>query len=237
MAVLSEDGKHYIVNGTKKWITNGTMADYATMAVRTGPEGSGAAGLSLLVVPLKDHPGVSRRRLKVTGGIAAGTSFIELDDAKVPRENLIGKEGLGMKYVMNNFNHERMFISVGVTRQARVTLSAAFAYCLKREAFGKVRSWFTRQPILGSSFPVATDMSSLAALDGPARCAPSSRQMRRSPRGAVGLGRAVRLSTDADDKGAERQGAGRTDRTLQSQCWHRVGRMCKMFRLGLYPNP
>jgi acyl-CoA dehydrogenase len=55
----------------------------------------------------------------------------------VPRENLIGKEGEGMKYVMNNFNHERMFISVGITRQARVALSSAFEYCLKREAFGK----------------------------------------------------------------------------------------------------
>lgn len=116
------------------------MADYATMAVRTGAEGSGATGISVLVVPLKGHPGVTTRRLKVMGQVSAGTSFIELDDAKVPRENLIGKEGYGMKYIMNNFNHERMFISIGVTRQARVALSAAFAYCLKREAFGKVTS-------------------------------------------------------------------------------------------------
>ena len=114
------------------------MADMATMAVRTGPEGSGAAGISLVVVPLKDYPGVSRRRLKVAGQITAGTSYIELDNVKVPRENLVGKEGLGMKYVMNNFNHERMFISIGVTRQSRVALSSAFAYCMKREAFGKV---------------------------------------------------------------------------------------------------
>lgn len=138
-AELSSCGKFYVVNGSKKWITNGTMADVATMAVRTGGENSGAQGISILVVPLKDHPGVTRRRLKVAGQISAGTSFIELDDAKVPRENLLGKEGQGMKYIMNNFNHERMFISIGVTRQARVALSAAFEYCLKREAFGKVR--------------------------------------------------------------------------------------------------
>jgi acyl-CoA dehydrogenase len=138
-ADLSSDGKHFIINGAKKWITNGMMADMATMAVRTGPEGSGAKGISLLVVPLKDYPGVSRRRLKVAGQIVAGTSFIELDDVKVPRENLIGEEGHGMKYIMTNFNHERMFISIGVTRQSRVALSSAFAYCLKREAFGKVR--------------------------------------------------------------------------------------------------
>lgn len=137
-AQLSSCGKYYLVNGTKKWITNGTMADYATMAVRTGSPSSGAKGLSMLVVPLKDQPGVSRRRVKVAGQISAGTSFIELDDVRVPRENLIGEEGMGMKYIMNNFNHERMSIAIGVTRQARVALSSAFEYCLKREAFGKV---------------------------------------------------------------------------------------------------
>jgi acyl-CoA dehydrogenase len=136
-AKLSSCGKFYIVNGTKKWITNGIMSDMATMAVRTGLDGSGAAGLSLLIVPLKNHPGVSMRRLKVSGQISAGTTFIELDDVKVPRENLIGKEGLGMKYIMNNFNHERLSICISITRQSRVALSSAFEYCLKREAFGK----------------------------------------------------------------------------------------------------
>lgn len=110
------------------------------MAVRTGGEGSGAAGISLLLVPLADQPGVSRRRIKVAGQISAGTTFIEFDEVRVPRENLIGREGHGMAYVMNNFNHERMFISVGVTRSARVALASAFEYCMKREAFGKVRT-------------------------------------------------------------------------------------------------
>jgi len=104
-AMKSEDGKHYIVNGTKKWITNGIWADYSTMAVRTG--GPGPGGLSMLVVPLKGYPGVTMRRLKVAGQISAGTTYIELDDVKVPVENLIGEEGMGMRYVMTNFNHER----------------------------------------------------------------------------------------------------------------------------------
>ncbi|KAL4938966.1 hypothetical protein BDV06DRAFT_231377 [Aspergillus oleicola] len=134
-ATKSEDGKSYILNGNKKWITNGIWSEYGTMAVRTG--GPGAAGLSLMVVPLKGHPGVSMQRLKVAGQITGGTTFIELDDVKVPVENLIGREGEGMRLVMNNFNHERLIISVGVTRQARVALSTAFSYCMKREAFGK----------------------------------------------------------------------------------------------------
>ncbi|KAI8628349.1 short-chain specific acyl-CoA dehydrogenase mitochondrial precursor [Xylariaceae sp. FL1651] len=136
-AVKSSCGQYYIVNGTKKWITNGIWADYGSMAVRTGPPGSGAAGLSMLVIPLKNHPGVSMRRLKVSGQVSAGTTFIELDDVKVPIENLIGVEGMGMRYVMTNFNHERLTIAVGVTRQARVALSSAFEYVMKREAFGK----------------------------------------------------------------------------------------------------
>lgn len=93
-AVRSPDGKHWIVNGTKKWITNGIWTDYASMAVRTDGKGSGAAGLSMLVVPLKDYPGVTMRRLRVGGQISAGTTYIELDDVKVPIENLIGEEGM-----------------------------------------------------------------------------------------------------------------------------------------------
>lgn len=93
-AVRSADGKHWIVNGTKKWITNGIWTDYATMAVRTGGEGSGGKGLSLLVVPLKGYPGVNMRRLKVSGQVSAGTTYIELDDVQVPVENLIGVEGM-----------------------------------------------------------------------------------------------------------------------------------------------
>ncbi|KAK5414634.1 hypothetical protein LTR06_004448 [Exophiala xenobiotica] len=134
-AVKSSDGKEYVINGEKKWITNGIWADYAPMAVRTG--GPGPKGISLIVVPLKDYPGVKMRRLQVMGQQAGGTTYIELDDMRVPVENLVGKEGEGMKYIMTNFNHERMLISIGVTRQARVALSTAVEYAMKREAFGK----------------------------------------------------------------------------------------------------
>ncbi|KAJ6160699.1 hypothetical protein N7470_004095 [Penicillium chermesinum] len=115
-ATKSADGKHYIINGAKKWITNGIWSDYATMA---------------------NYPGVSMRRLKVAGQVTGGTTYIELEDVKVPVENLVGQEGAGMRYVMTNFNHERLVISIGVTRQARVALAAAVSYTMKREAFGK----------------------------------------------------------------------------------------------------
>jgi acyl-CoA dehydrogenase len=116
-AEKSPDGKHYILNGTKKWITNGIWSDYTTMAVRTG--GKGAAGLSLLVVPLKVE-GVEMRRLHVTGSKTSGTTFIELDNVRVPVENLIGQEGRGMYYVMNNVS---FFPTCGAAR--RVTMKWA----------------------------------------------------------------------------------------------------------------
>lgn len=104
------------------------------MAVRTSDDGP--AGLSLLVVPLLEHPGVSMRRIQVAGLVTSGTTFIELNDVRVPVQNLIGHEGQGMKYVMSNFNHERLSVAIGATRSARVALAAAFEYCLQREAFG-----------------------------------------------------------------------------------------------------
>ncbi|KAB8300188.1 hypothetical protein EYC80_000414 [Monilinia laxa] len=131
----SDDGTEWIVDGSKKWITNGLWSDYATMAVRTG--GPGPSGLSLLVVPLLNHPGVTMRRIKVGGQTSAGTTFIELDSVRVPIDNIIGTPGFGMKYIMQNFNHERLSISISVNRCARTALSAAFEYVMKREAFGK----------------------------------------------------------------------------------------------------
>lgn len=133
-AIKSKDGKHYIVNGEKKWITNGIWSDHASMAVRTG--GPGAGGLSMLVVPLKGYKGVSMRKLKVGGSRSGGTTYIELDDVVVPVENLIGEEGKGMNYIMTNFNHERLTVAIDVCGQSRVALSAAFEYVMKREAFG-----------------------------------------------------------------------------------------------------
>lgn len=134
-AKKTSDGKSYIVNGAKKWITNGSWADYASMAVRTG--GPGAAGMSFLVVPLKDTPGVETGRLKLGGQITGGISYINLENVVVPVENLIGLEGMGMRYITQSFTHERLSISVGSTRQGRVALSSALEYVMKRESHGK----------------------------------------------------------------------------------------------------
>ena len=102
-AVWDASGQHFVVNGEKKWITNGMFADYFTVAVRTGGEGN--KGLSFLLLE-KSMPGISCKQMDCSGVWASGTAFITFDNVRVPMENLIGTENEGFRYVMYNFNHE-----------------------------------------------------------------------------------------------------------------------------------
>ncbi|KAK0548442.1 hypothetical protein OC846_003744 [Tilletia horrida] len=139
-AVKSEDGKHYIVNGVKKWITNGiyTEGGYLTTAVRTSGKPGDPSGISLLVVPVSKENGVSLKLMRMMGQTPSGTTFVEFDNTKVPVENLIGgKEGLGLKHIFNNFNHERMTITYNALRFARVCIEDTITHTTRRKAFGK----------------------------------------------------------------------------------------------------
>ncbi|KAI8058621.1 acyl-CoA dehydrogenase/oxidase [Syncephalis plumigaleata] len=128
------DGEYYIVNGEKKWITNGVFADYFTVAVRTGGEGMG--GVSLLLIE-RTMPGVKTRQMQCSGVWASGTAYITFEDVKVPKSNLIGEENKGFKYIMHNFNHERLSACMQAHRCARVCLEESIKYASKRETFGR----------------------------------------------------------------------------------------------------
>jgi len=130
----TEDGKHYIVNGEKKWITNGIWADFFTTAVRTG--GPGMGGISLLLIE-KSFPGVTTRKMKCSGAWPSGTTYVTFEDVKVPVENLIGAENDGFRCIMNNFNHERWGLVVQAARLARVCVEEAMRHALQRSTFGK----------------------------------------------------------------------------------------------------
>jgi alkylation response protein AidB-like acyl-CoA dehydrogenase len=133
VAKKTPDGKHYIVNGEKKWITNGVWADWFTVAVRTG--GPGMGGVSVLVIPRCE--GVTTREMDCMGVHGSGTTYVTFEDVKVPVENLIGKENAGFKVIMMNFNHERMGIIIQCSRFARVCYEEAMKYAHKRKTFGK----------------------------------------------------------------------------------------------------
>jgi len=132
-AKKTADGKHYIVNGEKKWITNGVFADYFTVAVRTGGEGMG--GVSLLLIERSE--GVKTTQMKCQGVWSSGTTYITFEDVKVPVENLIGKENEGFKYIMYNFNHERWSTAVGAISFSRVLVEESMKHAFKRKTFGK----------------------------------------------------------------------------------------------------
>lgn len=127
-------GDHYLVNGEKKWITNGTFADYFTVAVRTGEPGFN--GISFLLLE-KTMPGIKCTQMKCSGVWPSGTAYITFEDVKVPKENLIGKENKGFKYIMQNFNSERMGIVIQANRFARVCIEESLKYAHKRKTFGK----------------------------------------------------------------------------------------------------
>ena len=126
------------VCGNKKWITNGTYADLFVAAVLTGVEG-GHAGMSLMLIP-RDAQGFSVRKLRVPGSNLSGTAYLDFDRTPVPEENVVGTEGDGWKYVMYNFNHERMYVATIALRLSRVCLEESIKYALKRKTFGKYLS-------------------------------------------------------------------------------------------------
>ena len=134
--LIEENGKkYYLVNGSKKWITNGIYSDWFTTAVRTSGKAGDSAGISLLLIPR--GPGVTTRQMKMLTGGASGTTIVEFDDVKVPAENLIGKQGDGLKLIFFNFNHERMTIAFTALRYARVCMEDAIAHTRRREVFGQ----------------------------------------------------------------------------------------------------
>jgi acyl-CoA dehydrogenase len=128
------DGDHYIVKGSKTFITSGMRADYYTVAVRTG--GPGRGGVSLLVIE-RDTPGFSRTPLKKMGWWASDTATLYFDACRVPAGNLLGEENQGFRLIMRNFNRERLGMAAGCTGYARVCFDEAVAYAQERRTFGQ----------------------------------------------------------------------------------------------------
>jgi acyl-CoA dehydrogenase len=134
------DGDHYIVNGSKTFITSGCRADQLTCAVRTG--GEGAHGISLIVIEA-GTPGYSTsEKLKKTGWWASDTAEIFFNNCRVPAANLLGDENQGFYGIMMNFQAERLSLAVMANMTARMALEEAVKYAKGRKAFGKSLTGF-----------------------------------------------------------------------------------------------
>lgn len=128
-------GDHYLVSGSKTFITSGCRADYYTVAVRTGGEGFG--GVSLVLME-KDMPGFTvGQPLKKMGWWASDTAELFFDEVKVPKTNLIGMENGGFFVIMSNFQKERLNLAVMANMTAQLALEESLKYVQQRVAFGK----------------------------------------------------------------------------------------------------
>lgn len=136
------EGAHYVVNGSKTYITSGMRADYLTTAVRTG--GDGYAGLSLLVIPA-DAPGVTRRALPKMGWQCSDTAEISFSDVRVPADNLIGADGSGFAQLATQFVDERIALAVQAYATAQRCADLTRDWVRSRETFG--RPLATRQVV------------------------------------------------------------------------------------------
>jgi len=129
------DGDDYVVNGTKTFITNGTRADFLTLAVRTGPPGP--RGLSLLTFPTDARGFAVSRELEKLGNLASDTALLFFEDARVPRRYLLGEENQGFGYLMENFQGERLAAALIAVASSKLMLEDALGYARERRAFGR----------------------------------------------------------------------------------------------------
>jgi alkylation response protein AidB-like acyl-CoA dehydrogenase len=130
------DGDHYIISGSKTFITNGVNSDFLILAARTSTEEKSSAGISMFIVD-RDSPGLSATNLKKLGWHASDTGEIALDSVRVPKENLLGQEGHGFYYIMQHFVLERLGMASSAVATSDYALELCLQYMSEREAFGR----------------------------------------------------------------------------------------------------
>ena len=129
-------GDHYVLNGSKTFITNGWHADLVIVVAKTNPE-AGAKGTSLLLVE-RGMPGFERgKRLKKVGMKAQDTSELFFQDVKVPTDNLLGGEGRGFICLMEQLPWERLQIAIGAVAAMQSAIDLTIAYVKDRKVFGQ----------------------------------------------------------------------------------------------------
>jgi acyl-CoA dehydrogenase len=132
------DGDHWVINGTKMFITNGVHGELIVVAAKTDPDAKGSRGISMFLVE-KGTPGFRvGRALKKQGWNSSDTAELVFEDCRVPAENLLGEENGGFYAVMKNFQTERIALSAMAVGHARTALRLTADWTKQRKAFGAV---------------------------------------------------------------------------------------------------
>ncbi len=155
------EGDHYVLNGTKQWITNGENAEIYTVLAITNPN-KGARGVSAFIVE-KGTPGFTFGKHEDKMGIrASSTTELVFQDCKIPKENLLGKEGMGAIITINTLNYSRPGVGSQALGIAAGALEDALAYSRQRVQFGSpVSSFQAVQHMLAN---MATEIEAARAL-------------------------------------------------------------------------
>lgn len=129
------EGDDYVINGSKMWITNGTRADFVTLAVRTGAEGY--AGISLVTFPT-DVKGFSvSKKLEKVGNLSSDTAILYFEDCRIPARYVLGEENEGFYHIMTNFQGERLVGALSSVSAMDRMMEDSIRYGQERQAFGK----------------------------------------------------------------------------------------------------
>ena len=131
------DGDDYVVNGSKIFITNGYLCDMAIVAVKTGDTSQGAQSVSLMIIEADREGFTKGKPLKKVGMKGQDTCELFFDNVRVPKENLLGAEGMGFIMLMKELAWERMMIAIMCVSGAEFALATTVEYVKQREAFGK----------------------------------------------------------------------------------------------------
>ncbi len=131
-----DKGDHWLLNGSKTWISNSTIADVCIFYAYTDRSKRGK-GLSAFVVELKKYNGITTNDFDKLGSRSAPTGEIILEDTVLPKDNILGKPGDGAKILFSTLNQTRLSIAAGGIGLAQACLDAVTTYCKEREQFGK----------------------------------------------------------------------------------------------------
>ncbi|MGA8891884.1 MAG: acyl-CoA dehydrogenase family protein [Anaeromyxobacteraceae bacterium] len=129
------EGDELVVQGSKTWISNGTRADFLTLAVRTGEDGHG--GISLVTFPTDVKGFEVSRRLDKVGNLSSDTAVLFFDDCRIPARYVLGEVDQGFGYIMTGFLGERLVTAVTAVAGAQLVLDDALRHGQERRAFGR----------------------------------------------------------------------------------------------------
>jgi glutaryl-CoA dehydrogenase (non-decarboxylating) len=135
-STAEDKGDHWVLNGSKTWISNADVADVMIYYAYTDPDGV-SKGLSAFVVEPKNFNGVKTSALEKMGSHSSPTGEIFLSNTRVPRKNIIGKPGDGARILFGSLNQTRLSAAAGAVGVAQACLNVSLKYCNERKQFGK----------------------------------------------------------------------------------------------------